>query len=475
MKLVHTLIAVASFPTAVLSSTAFSPPAGKAPLTFKCSGSISQTYKKRLQLVQVQIIHRHGDRSPITPLINEEYWSNTLPSAALLEKLSEGTKINRITSDGSKVAHAAGGIGPFGKLTKLGLLQMVEVGSRIRDDLHLDEEDGVNIVDEQGNLHIHSGRLFTKTNPIHPSKVKIMSTDFPRTIQSVQALLLGLFPLGYDGELEIDAQNTDILIPDPQPRLSIEQVELERELSKRPHLKEREDELKPLAERITADLHHLIDWENASSGNWGIGEEGGEGEKKSLTFSQLSEVMTCLKVRDMLPDSISQEDFKTITSHSAWKWFENLRDENLAKLAMKNFMNFIMENLSDARNKHMNEENSDDTDHPTLFIYSCHDSSLIGLMCAFKLSMPAEWPEYGSFLKVELFKAEEDIEGDDGTIETKIDYYVRFSLNGEVLHSSWGEDVSSGKDEEIQSDMICLKKLSKSIANEHGHDCILDK
>lgn len=390
-------------------------------------------------------------------MADSDYWHGTLPSPSLLSRMAEGTIVNRVGNDGSKVAHAAGGIGPFGKLTKLGLLQMVEVGSRIRDDLHLDEEDGMNIVDENGTLQINSGRLFTKTNPVHPSKVKIKSTDFPRTIQSVQALLMGLFPLGYDGDIEIDARHTDVLIPDPQPRLSLEQVELERELSQRSHLLERGKELEAMADRITGELHGLIDWDHARAVNFGIGEEG---HKRALSFLQLAEVMTCLRVRDMLPDSICHEDYKTVVSHSAWTWFENLRNDHLAKLAMKPFMDFIMETLRDGRDE--------DNDDPVLHIYSCHDSSLIGLMCAFRLEQPAEWPEYGSFLKVELFKAESS--SPEPEEETKTEYYIRFSLNGEVLKSSWGVDQEDGAE---PREMICLKQLSASIAREHGHDCIL--
>ena len=396
-------------------------------------------------------------------MADQDYWKGTLPSPTLLSKISEGTIVNK--SDGSRAPHSAGGIGPFGKLTKLGLLQMVEVGSRIRDDLHSGEEDGTNTVDDDGYLHVNSGFLFTNTNPIHPSKVKIKSTDFPRTIQSVQALMLGLFPLGYDGEIEIDASHTDVLIPDPQPRLSLEQVELERELSHRSHLLEKEKELETLADRITKDLHELIDWENAHSANFGIGEEGDQERTRSLSFSQLSEVLTCLHVRGMLPESISHEDYRTVSSHSAWRWFENLRNENLAKLAMKGFMNFIMETLRDGRTSTKKE------DGPVLHIYSCHDSSLIGLLCAFKLEPPTQWPEYGSFLKVELFKVEGSIKQEEGE-ETKVEYYVRFSLNGEVLKSSWGQEKGHEVDPEARG-MISLQELSGSISRAHGHECIL--
>ena len=233
---------------------------------------------------------------------DRDFWQGTLPPFDLLSKISQGTKIilrksdhqnDRNDDDDTVVSHAAGGIGPFGKLTKLGLLQMVQLGSQIRDELHLDQGQNDHLVDEHGNLHINCARLFTHTNPIHPSKVKIKSTNFPRTIQSVQALLLGLLPLGYDGEIEIDASETDVLIPDPQPRLSVEQVELERELSRRSLIVERERELQDLAGKITDSLYHLIDWEHASGKSWGIGEErhvkDSEKDKDRLTSHDLFE------------------------------------------------------------------------------------------------------------------------------------------------------------------------------------------
>ena len=116
--------------------------------------------------------------------------------------------------------------------------------------------------------------------------------------------------------------------------------------------------------------------------------------ERPLSFSQLSEILVCLKVRGLLPESITMEEYETVTSHSAWKWFENLRDGRLAFLAMKSFMNFIMENCE-------NEQHT-----KKLHVFSAHDSSLIGLMCAFRLQQPSEWPEYGSYLKIELFKAQ---------------------------------------------------------------------
>jgi len=413
------------------------------------------TTQKRFKLVQVQIIHRHGDRTPITPMADAEFWRGTLPAPTLLSKMAKGTDV--LTNDENGQTHAAAGIGPFGKLTQLGIFQMVEVGSRIREELQLndEEEEESLMVGEDGHIHINRGRLFTKMDPIHPSKVKIKSTNFPRTIQSVQALLLGLFPDGFEGTLEIDARHTDILIPDPQPRLSSEQIDLERTLSQRPHLLKKEEELKDLAAKVSKDLVHLVDGDNVHSANFGIGEES-EKQKNLLSFSQMAEVLTCLKIRSMLPESITETDCRTITSHSAWKWIENLRDERLAQLAMKSFMNIIMKNLNIEKNK----GEQDDT---KCFIYSCHDSSLIGLMCAFKLEQPEEWPEYGSFIKVELFEVDNSIESGGGGNGVENKYFVRFSLNGAILQTSWGLDENM-----VPADMICLESLNGSIDYAHG-------
>lgn len=426
-------------------------------------GSIAADKKKKFKLIQVQVVHRHGDRTPITPMKDEEFWSKTLPSSSLLEKISSGTIIKRDDDKTTGSGHAAFGRGPFGKLTQLGLFQMVEVGSRLREQLHLDEEDeDGHHFDNEGRMYIQKGRLFSQKTPLHPNKIVVKSTDFPRTLQSVQALLVGLFPDGLpDGtHIEIDARHTDILIPDPQPRLSVEQAELEKKLSQRKHLLEREAELKTLSKKISQELRPFVG-EDASSVSFGIGEEGDTKlEEKPLSWSQLSEIMTCLKVRGLLPDSITAEEYETTTSHSAWKWFENLRYNKLAYLAMKPFMNFIMDTLNLGHKLSAELVNNDE--ESTMYIYSAHDSSLIGLMCAFRLQQPSQWPEYGSYLKIELFEAD-PISNTNG--EEK-EYFVRFSLNNNVLKSAWG----LGEGDYLETkEMIPLKHLDASIKSEHGH------
>ena len=45
------------------------------------------------------------------------------------------------------------------------------------------------------------------------------------------------------------------------------------------------------------------------------------------------------------------EEYETVTSQSAWKWFENLRDRRLVYLAMKSFMNFIVQNIENEKSE----------------------------------------------------------------------------------------------------------------------------
>ena len=62
------------------------------------------------RVLQVQLVHRHGDRTPITPMQNETYWAATLPTSDLLQKVAIGTNMLRDTGEAN--THAAAGRGP---------------------------------------------------------------------------------------------------------------------------------------------------------------------------------------------------------------------------------------------------------------------------------------------------------------------------------------------------------------------------
>ena len=468
----------------------------------------SPSVGSRLRLRQVLVVHRHGDRTPITPMRDEEYWRTTLPDPTVLEGIARGTSLLR-PPGGVANSHGAVGRGPFGQLTMMGLLQMVGLGERLRGELAGGHRHPRDDGDDDDDDAMSGLRLFTPEEPLHPSRVKVMSTDFPRTIQSAQALLAGLFPdhaTGRDGgdwaePIVIDLRNTNAyFIPDPQPRQHAAQLDLERHLSGRPHLLEREEGLLGLARRVTDALEgHL--GEGAGGVSFGIGEEkhggdAGEAEeaeaaggarRRPLAWAQLSEVLVCLSSRGLLPPALTEEDVAAVSDHVAWRWFENLGHPVLAKSAMWKFASGLVEEMSRKANEDAVGPRGDAAEAggsegatsvgrerregPMLCIYSAHDSTLIGLLCILGLEQPTEWPEYGSALKLELLREEA---GGDGCVDERANalpwrHWVRFSLNGQVLRCKCPSD-----EHNEPASMVALDQLADLIHSEHelfNEDC----
>jgi hypothetical protein len=369
-----------------------------------------------LRTVQVQVVHRHGDRSPITPLKDEAFWSSTLIPPPLLEKIKEGTELLRPENAN---LHKAGGRGPFGKLSELGLLQMIQLGTALREQLSSDATTKPTDTDKNSNLSV--SHIWNPNRPLDPDNMKVISTDFERTIQSVQGLLVGLFPDGIPAgkSVEIDVRHTNWMIPDPQPRQTLEQIELEKAVARSPAMVARERLLLPLATRTTAALHNLLS-PDAREASFGVEQEIPDNnssiEIEPLSWNQLAEITKCLSVRNLLPVSISVEDHHAIVAHAAWRWFQILTVPRLAYLSMHKMASKQVEYLV----KHEKE--------PPFIVWSAHDSTLIGLLCAYRLEQPAVWPEYASYLMLELIQASNG---------EKKELYVRFSLNGELLRCHW--------------------------------------
>lgn len=371
---------------------------------------VSNRKLSSLRRLQVQVVHRHGDRTPITPLKDEDYWKKQLIGDDTLHKISSNTKL--IEPEDTTKRHVANGRGPFGKLTELGLFQMVKLGRRLKDSLEGNKEDS--LVDEVTGVTLLP-YLFHKDRPLAPQNIRILSTNFQRTIQSVQGLLVGIFPDSTKDFIEIDTRHTNWMIPDPHPRRTVEQAQLEQELSKQEHFIAKERELYPLAIRATTALHKMLA-ADAREANFGVRQaevmlDGDHSiEIQPLSWNQLAEITKCLAVRDMLPEGIAKSDQELILNHAAWCWFQTFSDQRLARLAMGTMTDAMIASMKNYAHE------------PAMTIWSAHDSTLICLLCAFRLEQPALWPEYASHLMIELFENVDDKE-----------LYVRFSLNGSSL------------------------------------------
>jgi hypothetical protein len=395
--------------------------------------SSSSPSPKVYRTLQVQIVHRHGDRTPVTPLKDQAYWAKTLIPKATLEKISSNTNVIHPETPSTHFGKGSGP-SPFGKLTELGLVQMVQVGGRLREELSTDENNHV-IVDEKGNQHYphvwHPGR------PLDPSNIRVFSTDFHRTIQSVQGLLVGLFPEGCEDPVTIDLRNASWMMPDPI-RLRWKSQEKSEGVEMTPQqILTNDEEMHQRGRNAAKALEEFLGEgiEKMPIYSFYV-DEGNAVKENPKSWIQLSEVTTCLSVRNLLPQGISLDDRHAISEHAA-KWsFELLSYPELA-------MDTMVRRQIDYMMSHASE--------PPVTIWSGHDFTLIGLMVAYRLEQPTSWPEYGSFLKLELLEVS-DLESDE------TDYVVRFSLNGERLRSRWGDGQLL--------DMIPLHSLNKGSRDE---------
>ena len=71
-----------------------------------------------------------------------------------------------------------------------------------------------------------------------------------------------------------------------------------------------------------------------------------------------------------------------------------------------------------------------DVDSPALRVYSCHDSTLVGIMQALGLQSEASWPAYASVLQLQLLQSQET-GASAGASPSR--YYLRASLNDQTL------------------------------------------
>ena len=222
-----------------------------------------------MQLRHLQVVHRHGDRTPITPLADKEYWTGIIPSKSELDRLAIGTTVVR-TDAGANTPHPAQGDGVFGTLTHRGVEMMREGGVRIREQYP----------------------DFIPQSP-SPDAVRVHSTDFPRTLHSVQALLQGLFPAGHATTVEIDVTLAQQMIPDPVPRLSREQEELETAVLCSEAVLRHAAAVEPLRQRYSEVLlqQGTLDPSAYEMAGMGAGDEAGT----VLSWNKLAEVLKCLR------------------------------------------------------------------------------------------------------------------------------------------------------------------------------------
>lgn len=375
----------------------------------------------RGRLERIVLVHRHGDRSPITPLTdaNMRKWASRLPCATELEQAAyrfpchfEGEpETSSYCSNSRELKPNEGYRGVVvgdddlaGRLTYKGVAQLKEVGRTLRRRL-VDETQFLSQVDTL-------------------SDVNVTSTCIQRTMQSTQSVLSTLSDKdSCERELTIHVpQRWRTMVPDAD--VTEEQEAIERGFWLGPGIANVEAKLLPVRQKLSALMieNDLADAANLTCGH-AHDYDMIASNPASMSWKQIADIVTCTSSWDELPAYLLKEHeaLHIMQMHAKWRWFKKFSSGRLLqRLAIGEFVSELLQTAQGGDSK--------------LHIFSAHDSTIVSVLCALGLRLPGEpvdctsdeemlfaqmWPEYGASFEIHVSS---DMDGEQ---------HVRFFVDGE--------------------------------------------
>lgn len=358
------------------------------------------------ELIGLSIVHRHGDRTPISTLSNKEYWRSTLPQTGATSPLRrDGSPFDDVDVEGQVVLNNEGGHHDelYGQLTAKGCDQLQALGSLLRGRL-------IESSEYTGNPDFLPESLPAQLSSA-PCVAEVYSTRYPRTIQSVQWLLCGLWPEdardgGSSSRISISTGLHPLMVPD-HPDRPAEQIILEEEV----HATEEWTGGLLEAHALHASLMRSF----RSSGL--LSELPGE----DLDWDHIRECLQCCTEHGIELPGIKEGEVDAAYAFNMRQWLTRYGYPGLGRYAIGGLIERLLaHSLGD------NERQS----QSRLRVYSAHDSTLVALLANLAIASPGEewpqfaleWPPYATVLEVETWRCTRA--GTTG---------VRFLLNGAVL------------------------------------------
>lgn len=384
--------------TSTSTSDLFSVHAGDSSL---CNGGEDQP--RSLRLEQVVVICRHGDRTPIKSIGREReaesqrnLWRALLPSKTECEAWDQTLPVFDKNDSKDPIPCNTRHNPPYGQLTLLGVVEARRLGYTLRQ------------------RYIESNQLLPESlrNPrdeddspprLNSHDFYFRSTNYQRTRQTLQNLLIGLYPElletthGPMGRIFTVKDDQETMYPNAIK--CCRQGEIIRTFRKRAALaSSNRPEVIELMERLRARLHL-------------------QPNDRLPPWSSISDVLTCQK-RYRLPFSLGMSDQDRQLIHTlkneSWSSWSGVRE--LQRLAVGSMLSEVLEHmrpvaLGDGEKR---------AEGRKLVVYSGHDSTLLPLLHAFDAFL--DWPPYASNFILELWRDED-----------QHDSYVRVVFNGDVV------------------------------------------
>ncbi|RLN49456.1 hypothetical protein BBJ29_000140 [Phytophthora kernoviae] len=337
----------------------------------------------RLRLRQLQVVHRHGDRTPLLNVFRgsvnaraekEEalMWGRQLPEAEELAQLRDKFSIQL----GGK-AQSSFQQRPFGYLTSRGFQQMKLRGDRLRGFC---KKEVFNLAELTSN------------------EVQIFSNAYTRTQLSVQSLLSGLLQdqpqmRPYVSVLppETDIINTYAAFP--------EIMEMKKDLERdNAEFAAREHEMAPCKQELMRLLPAI------NSG------------QVPFTWMTAADYFVCRRSHNVPFIPGTKVHGEATERHLGFRFHQFYSHRTILKLVAGRLMHNVLCEMQKALWDH--------SESKKLVIYSGHDVSLLSVLRTMDAEIANDigwWPEYSSALALEL------LEDENGK------FFVRTRLNGEIL------------------------------------------
>lgn len=329
-----------------------------------------------LILKQVTIIHRHGARSPIFNSNPSHRWNycNLIPSfMAQVHKMADHLYPLDIHFTGSAgLSHLQSQLRKvnteecfLGQLTDLGKHNQTSLGTLLRE------------------RYIANFKLLPSTWNADESNLYLRSTNYVRTIESLQYLLHGLYPRTELSKVKpkvyIQSKELENMFPNDTSCLSLSRDILGlRTVFQEKHRSRLIELLTPLS--FWHSMHERTPSDQAY---------------------RIYDRLTCMVGNNIpFPDGINEEDRTKLEVVMIELWARLYdRDPSFTKRAVGRFVGDLIVPIKSAFNKV--------SGYPKMAIFSGHDSTLIPVMIALNL-FEGSYPQFSDNLTLEYFESKQD-------------------------------------------------------------------
>ena len=407
------------------------------------------------ELIAVWIFHRHGDRTPGKSLVEDSYkdqesafWRTKIPPTdhTHYEMMSERYRaVVHPENNGGNFLDSSSGSEPYGFLTWKGMQQLYEQGKTIGQRYKPEHEIPF----------------------IEYWNVQAFSTNYLRTVKSLQCLLDGIFNTGrsfsrhaegtiyehVDPESYLQSEHIpmiNILVRDPKHETlnkfdtSPETMRnLVRNVVKTPDFLEQDAGAAPLATRLSNYIPGLARFRSP------------HGSPSAINWIYAADHFTCRAAHNLPFNAFSRLEDR----HDVEQTLQALKHATISHLASRfrswyksppllaEMMLPLLTELHDDIFRCANMSSADGRGRKPFRIYSCHDVTILALLYSIEASFLASsedlkshglyalqhfehyhyWPEYACTLAIEMSKVQTKGKADE--------FLLKFLLNGNVVQT----------------------------------------